>query len=177
MGKRSTGFKLAPNWFYKTPPEAIPALLPHLECHSFAEPCAGDGALVDLLEAEGFVCSWQSDIAPQRIDILEADALELTEPLSNADCIITNPVWDRTKKSDFLLHKLIEHFRVLNTTWLLFDADWMHTKQSSEMMQYCSKVVSIGRLKWIPGSKSVGKDNCCWFQFQKHKVETVFYGR
>ena len=54
----------------------------------------------------------------------------LTNPLQMADMIITNPPWD-TK----ILHPMIEHFRSQNTTWLLFDADWMHTKQSSERFE------------------------------------------
>jgi len=60
---------------------------------------------------------------------------------------------------------------------LLFYADWMHTKQSIPYMPYCHKIVSVGRVKWIPGSKSVGKDNCAWYLFDKHEAETIFYGR
>ena len=26
-------------------------------------------------------------------------------------------------------------------------------------------VVSVGRVKWIPGSKMTGKDNCAWHLF------------
>ncbi len=63
-------------------------------------------------------------------------------------------------------------------TWLLFDADWMHTKQSAPYMIYCKKVVSVGRVKWIEGSKSVGKDNCCWYLFDVgQEYPTEFYGR
>ena len=32
-------------------------------------------------------------------------------------------------------------------------------------MKRCRKVVSVGRLKWIPGSKHTGKDNCAWYLF------------
>jgi len=62
----------------------------------------------------------------------------------------------------------------------LFDADWMHTKQSAILMTYCVKVVSVGRVKWIEGSKSVGKDNCAWYLFDIAKrsgTPTEFYGR
>ena len=63
-------------------------------------------------------------------------------------------------------------------TWLLFDADWMHTKQSSDYIPVLKKIVSIGRVKWIEGSKSVGKDNCCWYFFDsKDDSETKFFGR
>ena len=65
-------------------------------------------------------------------------------------------------------------------TWLLFDADWMHTKQSAIYISYCVKVVSVGRVKWIEGSKSVGKDNCAWYLFDGNMPAgqaTEFYGR
>ena len=73
-------------------------------------------------------------------------------------------------------------------TWLLFDADWIHTKQSIQFQHMLRSVVSVGRVKWIPDSKSVGKDNCCWYYFDdrpSHKREHVkfksgdihFYGR
>ena len=77
-------------------------------------------------------------------------------------------------------HPFIEHWLHVCPTWVLFDADWMHTKQSAIMMTYCSKVVSIGRVKWIEGSKGVGKDNCCWYLFDITKEPnepTEFYGR
>ena len=38
---------------------------------------------------------------------------------------------------------MIEFF-ALKPTWLLFDADWMHTHKSSEYIKYCSMIVSVG---------------------------------
>ena len=61
MGKRS-GFERSERDFYRTPPAAVPPLIPHLRgVHSFAEPCCGDGALVRHLEAHGL--RW-GDIVP-----------------------------------------------------------------------------------------------------------------
>ena len=62
---------------------------------------------------------------------------------------------------------MIEYFTAFKPTWLLFDADWMHTKQSIEYLPLLKKVVSIGRVQWIEGSKSSGKDNCCWYFFSR----------
>ena len=40
------------------------------------------------------------------------------------------------------------------------------------------KIVSIGRVKWIPGTKSVGKDNCCWYLFDRYYDGVIkFYGK
>ncbi len=43
---------------------------------------------------------------------------------------------------------------------------------------YLKKIVSIGRVKWIEGSSSVGKDNCCWYLFDKSENNGImFFGR
>ena len=58
------------------------------------------------------------------------------------------------------------------------DADWMHTKQSASYLPLLKKVVSIGRVQWIPDSKSTGKDNCCWYLFDSGDSQlTQFVGR
>jgi hypothetical protein len=42
----------------------------------------------------------------------------------------------------------------------------------------CAKIVSIGRVKWFPGSESAGKENCAWFFFPTdHFDGPRFYGR
>jgi hypothetical protein len=100
--------------------------------------------------------------------------MHITEDeVRGANCIITNPPWDRK-----ILHPMIEHFSAMRPTWLLFDADWMHTKQSAPFMPYLRKIVSVGRVKWIPDSKMTGKDNCAWYLFdQNGQGSTQFYGR
>jgi hypothetical protein len=176
MGKRSD-FKRVPRDFYPTPLAAVLPLLPYLKENTwFLEPCAGDGALVQHLE--GFnhigVAAW--DIEPQADYINKGDALNLSLGLLGSltiDYIITNPPWDRK-----ILHSMIEHFSSMRPTWLLFDADWAHTKQSAPFMPYLCKIVSVGRVKWIPDSKMTGKDNCAWYLFDQNWAgETQFFGR
>lgn len=158
MGKRSS-FERRERDFYQTPPEGVPPLLPHLEPNTrFYEPCAGDGALIDLLTAAGHLCVGAFDIEPRRSDIAQADVL--SGPWNGADCFITNPPWSRD-----ILHKIIPHLAAQAPTWLLFDADWAHTRQAVPFKPYLQKIVAVGRLKWIPGSKFTGKDNCCWYLF------------
>lgn len=177
MGKRSD-FERLPRDYYPTPIEAVVPLIDHLPySFDYVEPCAGDGRLVDhitkLTGGHG-ECVFKSDIEPQAEGILQNDALELCfGGYGVADMCITNPPWERK-----FLHSFLEHWLNLCPTWLLFDADWMHTKQSALYMTYCSKVVSVGRVKWIEGSKSVGKDNCCWYLFDAFDKEpTKFFGR
>lgn len=172
MGKRSS-FERRERDFYPTPKEAVLPLLPFISSVRFAEPCAGDGRLSDHLMSFGHEWMFQCDIEPRGPFIAQRDAFDIKhEDMLHVDYIITNPPWDRS-----ILHPMINHLKELRPTWLLFDADWMHTKQSSEYIKYCSKIVSIGRVKWIPDSKMTGKDNCCWYLFQKEKQNTEFIGR
>lgn len=173
MGKRSD-FERNARDYYPTPEEGVLPLLPHLNGDEvFVEPCGGAGHLIRHLEKRGLVCGASYDLEPQISIVLPGDALELTaRDCGEADLIITNPPWDRE-----VLHPMIDTFRNILPTWLLFDADWMHTRQAVPYLIYCEKIVSVGRLKWIPDSKHVGKDNCAWYLFGADPAETIFYGR
>lgn len=175
MGKRSN-FERRPRDWYATPEDAVAPLLPHLPYGAmFIEPCAGDMALVRGLEAGGMSCQWAGDIEPRHPDVQRFDALEddLGIVLDSADYIITNPPWSRE-----ILPPMIRIFSALRPTWLLFDADWAHTRQSAELMGLCRKIVSVGRVKWFPDSKMTGKDNCCWYLFDAtDRGAAQFFGR
>jgi hypothetical protein len=175
MGKRSD-FARRPRDFYPTPAEAVGPLLQHLSPGTlFVEPCAGNGALVDHLVEAGHHCLMALDIEPRRDDVLEWDARRLGELQSvpAGGSIITNPPWSRD-----VLHDLIPHLSDILPTWLLFDADWAHTRQAAPFLPRLRKIVSVGRVKWIPDSPFTGKDNCAWHLFDKPRSEpAVFYGR
>ena len=179
IGKRSD-FERVPRDYYPTPIEAVEPLMPHLPyAFDYAEPCAGDGRLIEhisrLSDGHG-ECLYACDIEPRHPFVYKHDALDISFGEYGAiDFCITNPPWDRK-----ILHPMIEIWMQICPTWLLFDADWMHTKQSAILMSYCEKVVSVGRVKWIEGSKSVGKDNCAWYLFDIMKEPhstTEFCGR
>lgn len=167
MGKRSKGFKRSPKDYYVTPRAAVLPLLPHLNEKTFIEPCAGNYALAGHLEDFGLECFGAYDIDPKHPDITKCDAFYLK---GSAHTIITNPPWTRN-----ILHPMIEHFRGLNNTWLLFDADWAHTKQAIPYLKYCRKIVSVGRVKWF--GNTTGKDNAAWYNFGKKETQTIFFGR
>lgn len=170
MGKRSS-FERVPRDFYPTPCAAVTPLLPHLSVRvDYAEPCAGNGALIDSLAVAGHCCVFASDIEPRAEGMHERDArsLELKPPL-----FITNPPWERPT-----LHAIIVNLSRQAPTWLLFDADWMHTRQAIPYLPLLRKVVSVGRVKWIPDSLFTGKDNCCWHLFDANGDAAVeFIGR
>lgn len=176
MGKRSD-FDRKRLDFYPTPPSAVLPLLKHLPLGAtFCEPCAGNGALIAHLEKSGYRCVSRFDVHPLTPDIRTHDASFMgREDISGADLIITNPPWDRP-----VLHQIIERAAALAPTWLLFDADWMHTRQARPHLEICRKIVSIGRVQWIEGSGMSGKDNCCWYLFDVNGGFTApvqFFGR
>lgn len=170
MGKRST-FERRDRDYYPTPPEAVSPLLRRFKQRlRFCEPCAGDGSLIRELELSGHVCASAFDIEPRDPRVDKHDALERL--VGNIDCFITNPPWSRN-----ILHPLISHLSMQAPAWLLFDADWMHTRQAAEFLPWCAEIISVGRVKWIPDSPHTGKDNAAWYLFDRKATGTQFKGR
>lgn len=166
MGKRST-FERRKNDAYQSPASVVPPLIPHLRgVRTFAEPCAGEGKLVAELIRNGLFCSFKGDI--------EEGFDALSDPIdARFDAIITNPPWSRE-----ILHPMILRFQSIAPTWLLFDADWVHTRQAAPFIDQCSHIVSIGRVKWIEDSKFTGKDNAAWHRFHdQHAGGPRFFAR
>lgn len=164
MGKRSN-FERRPRDFYPTPHEAVEPLLMQLPVNTwFIEPCVGQGDLVNHLEKHGHKCVWSSDH--------EVDA-RTHQYGKEGECFITNPPWDRK-----LLHPIINNLRNQKKTWLLFDTGWMFTKQAMPFLPYCEKIVTVGRVKWIPGSPYGSLDDCAWYLFREKAItRTLFYGK
>jgi len=173
MGKRSN-FERIPRDFYPTPAAAVLPLLPHITPGTrYIEPCAGNLALVRHLKSGGLSCVAAYDIDFGGGFPGGTDARTAKFPTEVADCFITNPPWSRD-----VLHPIIENLSRQLPTWLLFDADWMHTKQSAPFMPFLRKIVSVGRVKWIEDSPFTGKDNCCWYLFdQTSEAPAQFIGR
>jgi hypothetical protein len=175
MGKRSN-FDRVPRDFYPTPADAVAPLLPHLPTEAwYVEPCAGDGTLIAHLNGAGHRCVYGADIEPRSPLLRVADATSFQYDFRSeyAQMFITNPPWDRK-----VLHPIIANLCEQAPTWLLFDADWMHTRQSASFLPMLRKVVSVGRVKWIPDSPFTSKDNCCWYLFDAHsEAPAEFVGR
>lgn len=167
MGKRSNYKRRANDDYPTTDSKVIPPLLPFIRgTTAFVEPCSGEGELIKLLEEQGKICVYSGDITRGQ------DAFDLDMDILRARTIITNPPWTRN-----ILHPMIEHFCKYTESWLLFDADWAHTKQAIPYLDYCRRIVSVGRVKWFPDSDATGKDNCAWYNFKPYKtVSTLFYG-
>lgn len=163
-------FKRKERDYYPTPYAGVVPLLPFLKSGTrFIEPCAGDGRLVQHLEANEHKCVYASDIEPMDASVERQDALTMAFP--KADMIITNPPWDRK-----LLHPMIERFSEAMPTWLLFDGDWAYNVKSFPMLQYCKQIVAVGRLSW-EGNGVQGVNNCAWYLFDRSAKQTVFHGK
>lgn len=201
MGKRSNLDKIDKSQ-YLTPKAAVLPLIPFLPKGGFyfAEPCAGDGRLVRHIEELSHGrCPLYSDIDPELArltaherfdgaamqDVPKWDAFDYSIDsfrTRHIDMVITNPPWERAKKDDYILHRLIEHYGSMIQTWFLFDADWPHTIQAQPYLEkYCTRIVSIGRVKWFPGTGQTGKDNAAWYEFRpdarRISRAPTFYGR
>jgi hypothetical protein len=166
MGKRSH-FERRERDFYPTPPEAVLPLLPYLRgVRSFAEPGAGDGALVRVLEGAGLTCVYAGDVADGQ-DALARDNYGVI------DCIITNPPYTRE-----ILHRLVPHFQKIAPTWLLLPSDWAFNLGTAPFLPACTTIVPIGRVKWIAGTTFSSVDNFAWYRFQEgHTAGPVLHGR
>jgi hypothetical protein len=182
--KRTAGkFERRERDLYPTPPPPIWKLTPHLfEIDTFAEPMCGDGAIVRVLEALGWHCPWASDIQPlepigtraRQIDVLRTDLARY----KGCDAIISNPPWPMPSNKLGGLPagtptvQIISHLMQFKPTWMLLAADFMHNAYFAPLASNCVKIVSVGRVKWMPDSKNTGFDNAAWYLFDaEHKAE------
>jgi hypothetical protein len=161
MGKRSN-FEHRLMQKYYTPYEAVVPLLPHLPPHcDFIEPCAGDGRLIRHLNKHGHFCVYACDISPEGEGIEKKDVLLFDNKFPKCDFIITNPPFEREP-----MHRMIEVFRQHAPTFLLFQSDWHDTKQSKPYMEFCQKIIPVGRISWMENGVS-GFENMSWYLFTK----------
>lgn len=178
MSKRTDGkFERRDRDFYATPVAATLRLLPFIQdVTTFAEPMCGDGAIVKALENGGWECVGAWDLEPQgsmigRAGVRDAGLLQ-AEDLEGADAIISNPPWPMPVKSSpqgsppgWPTVGLIDHLMRLRPTWMLLSADFCHNAYAVPLLAHCTDIVSVGRVKWIEGSKHSGLDNASWYRF------------
>lgn len=169
--------------FYRTiDPRAAAPLVAHLGPDvTYAEPCAGDGALVDLFAPHGWQCEWAADIKPARRTVHttgqligQADVESLPAALASIGGpprrFITNPPWNRET-----LHKMISTLAPIAETWLLFDANWISTGQAAPFAKWCSHIIAVGRLIWFEGTTRQSTDDHHWHRFDaNHSGSTEF---
>lgn len=169
MGKRSDGFEKSPRGFYPTPWDAFEPIIPHLPPGAgVVDPCAGDGQLCHHMTRAGMMVSrfGAFDIAPRHELVQKKDARRLTTAdLGNATLFVTNPPWPLPSMNGEPTLSILLHLSSLRPTWALLPSDFMFNLYAGPIMVRCRAVLPIGRVKWIPGSEHLGKENCAWFLF------------
>lgn len=168
--------------FWPTPPEALESLLPHLtDVTAFYEPMCGDGAIVRGLENLGVPCAGCSDIQPEGPLKAWAEKLDVfyvnRRRAQRSSHFISNPPWPARHQRGRPTTLIAHHLRKILPTWLILSADFAHNVYAPPLLEHCPKIVSAGRVKWIPDSQGSGYDNACWYLFTAEKApKTVFYG-
>lgn len=185
MGKRSD-FPLVPRGFYRTPPEAVKPLVPHLPrtVTAYYEPCAGDGALIDALRDlwPAGRCVWASDVAPQRAGIVSGNALDFGDTLGSRPenvngMAITNPPWPLPRAGGEPMLSIALHLSDLLPTWLLLGADVMHNRYFAHLAPRCVLIQAVGRVSW-QGNGVSGYENAAWYLFDaRHRGGIAFSPR
>ena len=143
-------------------------LIPYLHggIQTFAEPCCGDGDLVRHLESFGLACVYAGDIqhrpgcaCARRLRRVRRDHYQ-------------------SALSRDVMHRLIDALPAHRADVAAAGRGLEQTRQAAPFLPHCSDIVTIGRVKWIEGSKHTGKDNFPWYRFDsRHKAGPVFHWR
>ena len=159
----------SPRDFYRTPMKAVEPLLPHLAPGTrFVDPCAGDGAMADFLEAHGHACVTAYDIRPlqrqrstmpQPPTVVAVRKLDMFKELPPSLLCISNPPWSQLKR-------ILDGF---GDAWWLLASDWKETRWAQPYLKRCSKIVAVGRVGWM-GNKKTGYDNADWYRIHDHDL-------
>jgi hypothetical protein len=129
MGKRSD-FKRLERDNYATPAAAVAPLLPWLpQGGRYLEPCAGAGRLIEHLTSAGHILVSGHD--------LPTDARSARYDIPPGAIIVTNAPWSRP-----VLHEIFVNLSDQAPTWLLIDADWVHTQQAIPYLSRLRMIVS-----------------------------------
>jgi hypothetical protein len=155
MGKRSN-FPRRERDDYPTPWPAVVPLLKLLGPGvKFVEPCAGDGELIGHLERAGHVCVGSFD--------LPTDARSASYAIEPDAIFITNPPW----RPRFEPTKIIANLSDQRPLWALLYTDWLFTLRATPYLARLQAVAVVGRMRWIPGTKHSGFENCAWCLFSQ----------
>jgi hypothetical protein len=152
------------NDHYPTPPEVTQALVrklgPWLLTKHVWEPCAGNGAMSDVLKL-AVASIVTSDIVPLRADIQTLDFLEQKAMLGGSKVVITNPPFN-------LAEKIITHSFDIGATGLalVLKATYWHAKGRQALFQKHRPSI-IMPLTWRPDFMGLGRPTmevmwCVW---------------
>ena len=150
MSKRTPGLPQRERDEWTTPAIATIQLLRILEPGTqFVEPCTGPGELIGHLEQAGHQCVASYD--------LPIDARTASYAVEPDAIFITNVPWRRR----FEPHKIIANLSDQAPLWALIYSDWLFNVRSVPYLPRLRAIIAIGRVMWVPDSKSGGYENAC----------------
>lgn len=159
------------------------ALANHLPVKPFTyiEPCAGSGELIKGITnvSAHAHCVQASDIHPlPTVCHLQIDQIDgVSGAYVPADYIITNPPFSQVYKDICFAIMKKSMLHANEGAWFLIPGNWPYNSDFQWAMSNCSKVVPIGRMKWIRGSNHSESKDCIWALFHKDKRNTVLEAR
>ena len=173
MGKYTEGYARVSKDRYITPRSAITRLDRYFDLSGirYIEPCFAEGSIQSHLAASGALCAYASGLEPEVAGVEAVDALGEGEQgyeraARVADVILTNPPWDRA-----LLHPMIARFSDAAPSLLLFDSNWINTKQAGVFQDRLVAVFQAGRHRWFEGQdgdKGMSpKEDTSWYLFDR----------
>lgn len=177
MTKWTPGLPQRPRGFWPTPFDAVKPLIRFLPPRAiYAEPCAGDGALIRHLSDlwSGGSCAFACDLVPNGAGIVEGDAREVN---FRPELFITNPPWPVVGGRGDPAISILQHLSGIARTWALLPWDFAANDYFGKISSACVQIVPIGRVSWLNNGKG-GKDNAAWYLFdQQNRVPTVVWPR
>ena len=131
--------------------KSLVAATPRLIGRMVWEPGAGNGTMVDQLEAAGVNVYGATDITPRRDDIAPLDIFTATEMLPGCSAIVTNPPWGRLA-APFVRHCLKLSRPRKAMVCLLLPLPWIAGRKIADLtgsIGFDTMVVPRYRARWM----------------------------
>src|SRR5919112_788045 len=168
MRDRNRGYERQEQNFYPTPAWPTEALLRRVRLpKGIWEPCCGNGAMAQVLEAHGH-CVVATDLVDRGYGEAGRDFLAETHLPEGVTAIVTNPPYGRA------LYKFIDHALELTRpvggmVAMLVNIQWLTGAANSTRLRhpaYEALVVLTNRIVWFPDDDSRRRkspqENHCW---------------
>lgn len=131
--------------------QSLVAAVPSLKKRMVWEPAAGNGTMVDQLNASGVRVHAATDVAPRRADIAEQDLFDCNDMPEGTAVIISNPPWGRLA-APFVRHALALAQKRKAVVAMLLPLPWIAGRGIADMTG-CSSLELIlvprYRARWM----------------------------